>query len=113
MARPPQLTGTSGRATILDVAAAAGVSRQTVTRAVNGLPGISDATKGRVLAAAEQLDYRPSRFGRGARVGRHPPARAARRRPPEPVLAGTRRRGPPAGGRARLERDARRRRSRR
>ena len=65
MARPPQLTGTSGRATILDVAAAAGVSRQTVTRAVNGLPGISDATKGRVLAAAEQLDYRPSRFGRG------------------------------------------------
>ncbi|MBM7474787.1 LacI family DNA-binding transcriptional regulator [Curtobacterium herbarum] len=65
MARPPQLTGTGGRATILDVAAAAGVSRQTVTRAVNGLPGISTATKERVLAAAAALDYRPSRFGRG------------------------------------------------
>lgn len=65
MARPPQLTGAGGRATILDVAAAAGVSRQTVTRAVNGLPGISDATKERVLTAAAALDYRPSRFGRG------------------------------------------------
>ncbi|WP_343892835.1 LacI family DNA-binding transcriptional regulator, partial [Curtobacterium herbarum] len=42
-----------------------GVSRQTVTRAVNGLPGISTATKERVLAAAAALDYRPSRFGRG------------------------------------------------
>ncbi|GAA1494610.1 LacI family DNA-binding transcriptional regulator [Curtobacterium herbarum] len=36
-----------------------------MTRAVNGLPGISTATKERVLAAAAALDYRPSRFGRG------------------------------------------------
>jgi len=53
------------RATINDVAAAAGVSRQTVTRAMNGMPGINPATKDRVLAAAKQLRYRPSRFGRG------------------------------------------------
>jgi DNA-binding LacI/PurR family transcriptional regulator len=59
------VSGTTGRATILDVAAAAGVSRQTVTRAVNDLPGISTATRQRVLAAADALDYRPSRFGRG------------------------------------------------
>ncbi|WP_420362553.1 LacI family DNA-binding transcriptional regulator [Curtobacterium aetherium] len=65
MARPARLSGAGGRATILDVAAAAGVSRQTVTRAVNDLPGISVATRQRVLAAAEALDYRPSRFGRG------------------------------------------------
>lgn len=52
-------------ATIHDVAAAAGVSRQTVTRAMNAMPGISAATRERVLAAARELSYRPSRFGRG------------------------------------------------
>ncbi|MET3450057.1 LacI family DNA-binding transcriptional regulator [Curtobacterium sp. 1544] len=73
MAGPPRLTdpvpAPGGRATIIDVAAAAGVSRQTVTRAMNGMSGISAATKQRVLAAAEQLDYRPSRFGRGLVTG--------------------------------------------
>ncbi|WP_205708558.1 substrate-binding domain-containing protein [Kineococcus siccus] len=59
-------------ATIKDVAAAAGVSRQTVTRAVNAMPGINDATRERVLAAARELGYRPSRFGRGLVV---PPTR--------------------------------------
>ena len=59
----------SARATIHDVAAAAGVSRQTVTRAMNGLYGISPSTKERVLAAAAALDYRPSRFGRGLVTG--------------------------------------------
>lgn len=52
------------RATILDVAKAAGVSRQTVTRAMNDLPGISAETRDRVLAAGERLGYRPSRFAR-------------------------------------------------
>ncbi len=52
-------------ATILDVAAAAGVSRQTVTRAMNDMPGINPATRQRVLDAARELHYRPSRFGRG------------------------------------------------
>ncbi|PPF56567.1 LacI family transcriptional regulator [Rathayibacter sp. AY1C2] len=71
MARPPRLNGAEagGRATIHDVAAAAGVSRQTVTRAMNGMPGISEETKRRVLDAAEQLSYRPSRFGRGLVTG--------------------------------------------
>ncbi|MEZ0494341.1 LacI family DNA-binding transcriptional regulator [Kineococcus sp. TBRC 1896] len=53
------------RATIVDVARAAGVSRQTVTRAVNDMPGISPATRERVLAAAREVNYHPSRFGRG------------------------------------------------
>lgn len=62
------MTGGTGRraaATILDVAAAAGVSRQTVTRAMNDMPGISIATRARVLAAASELSYRPSRHARG------------------------------------------------
>ncbi|MGT2426503.1 LacI family DNA-binding transcriptional regulator [Amnibacterium kyonggiense] len=68
MAGPPGLNR-PGRATILDVAAAAGVSRQTVTRAMNGMAGISAETKERVLASAEALGYRPSRFGRGLVLG--------------------------------------------
>lgn len=51
--------------TVNDVGAEAGVSRQTVTRAMNNMPGISAATRERVLAAAHRLNYRPSRFGRG------------------------------------------------
>ncbi|WP_380170015.1 LacI family DNA-binding transcriptional regulator [Kineococcus sp. DHX-1] len=53
------------RATIVDVARAAGVSRQTVTRAVNDMPGINPVTRERVLAAVRELNYHPSRFGRG------------------------------------------------
>lgn len=54
-----------GRATILDVAAAAGVSRQTVTRAMNDMTGISQATRERVQRIAAELGYTPSRFAKG------------------------------------------------
>jgi DNA-binding LacI/PurR family transcriptional regulator len=53
------------RATILDVAAAAGVSRQTVTRAMNDMSGISQATRERVQELARELGYTPSRFAKG------------------------------------------------
>lgn len=53
------------RATIHDVAKLAGVSRQTVSRAVNDKGEIDPGTKERVLEAARLLDYRPSRFARG------------------------------------------------
>ena len=43
------------RATILDVAAATGVWRQSVTRAVNEMPGISEATRQRVQQLAAEL----------------------------------------------------------
>ncbi|MFC8597124.1 MULTISPECIES: LacI family DNA-binding transcriptional regulator [unclassified Isoptericola] len=62
-------TGGAKRPTVLDVAARAGVSRQTVTRAMNDMPGISVATKKRVMTAAKELRYRPSRFGRGLVLG--------------------------------------------
>ncbi|MFG6200334.1 LacI family DNA-binding transcriptional regulator [Nonomuraea sp. JJY05] len=52
------------RVTINDVAQAAGVSRQTVTRAINGMGEINEQTKQRVLEACERLGYRPSRFAR-------------------------------------------------
>lgn len=52
------------RVTILDVAAEAGVSRQTVSRAMNDTDDINGATRRRVLDAAERLGYRPSRFAR-------------------------------------------------
>ncbi|MFJ3796196.1 LacI family DNA-binding transcriptional regulator [Streptomyces sp. NPDC090088] len=57
--------GPRRRATIHDVARLAGVSRQTVSRAVNDKGEIDPVTKERVLEAARLLDYRPSRFARG------------------------------------------------
>jgi LacI family transcriptional regulator len=57
----------AGRATILDVASLAGVSRQTVSRAINDKGEIDPATKERVLEAARTLDYRPSRHAQGLR----------------------------------------------
>jgi LacI family transcriptional regulator len=53
------------RATIHDVARLAGVSRQTVSRAVNDKAEIDPATKERILDAVRVLGYRPSRFARG------------------------------------------------
>lgn len=52
------------RATIVDVAARAGVSTATVSRVLSG-PGSARApTRERVLAAARELDYRPSGIAR-------------------------------------------------
>ncbi|MGW5721162.1 LacI family DNA-binding transcriptional regulator [Amycolatopsis sp. NPDC003865] len=53
------------RVTIHDVARSAGVSRQTVSRALNDKAEIDGTTKQRVLDAARELGYRPSRFARG------------------------------------------------
>ncbi|MEU9288540.1 LacI family DNA-binding transcriptional regulator [Streptomyces sp. NPDC048275] len=55
----------SRRVTIDDVARTAGVSRQTVSRALNDKGEIGVSTKQRVLDAALALGYRPSRFARG------------------------------------------------
>ncbi len=51
--------------TIDDVAKYAGVSRQTVSRAINNMNGISKTTRTKVLAAIKELGYRPSRLARG------------------------------------------------
>jgi len=57
-------------ATIIDVARAAGISRQTVTRALNDMPDVSASTRDRVLDAARRLNYRPNRAAQGLVRGR-------------------------------------------
>ena len=53
------------RVTIEDVAREAGVSRQTVSRAINAKDEISAETRDRVLRAVKALGYRPSSVARG------------------------------------------------
>ncbi|MFI7585747.1 LacI family DNA-binding transcriptional regulator [Spongisporangium articulatum] len=48
------------RPTMRDVAALAGVSLKTVSRVVNGEPGVSALLSQRVRGAIEQLDFRPN-----------------------------------------------------
>jgi DNA-binding LacI/PurR family transcriptional regulator len=48
----------SGKATSFDIAYRAGVSQPTVSRALRGSPQVSEATRQRVLAVAQQLNYK-------------------------------------------------------
>lgn len=52
------------RVTIKDVAQAAGVSTQTVSRVMNKFSYVSDATRHRVEEVVEQMGYRPSTLAR-------------------------------------------------
>jgi len=58
------------RATISDVAAAAGVSKTTVSHVLSGLGRINAETRRRTMEAVEKLNYRPSMMARGLRTGR-------------------------------------------
>jgi DNA-binding LacI/PurR family transcriptional regulator len=49
---------------VREVAAVAGVSRQTVSRVMNQHPSIRESTRQRVLAAMEELQFRPNRAAR-------------------------------------------------
>ncbi|MTV25105.1 LacI family DNA-binding transcriptional regulator [Nitriliruptoraceae bacterium ZYF776] len=53
-----------------DVAALAGVSQMTVSRVVNGRPGVRDETRTRVLAAMRELGYQPNSAARALVTGR-------------------------------------------
>jgi LacI family transcriptional regulator len=57
------------QATIYDVAEAAGVSHQTVSRFLRGFEGIRPATKQRVVDALEKLNYRPNLSARSLTTG--------------------------------------------
>jgi len=54
----------SNRPTIKQVAAAAGVSTQTVSRVMNDRPDVSPETRERVLGVIEEMGYQPSALAR-------------------------------------------------
>lgn len=55
------------RPTSFDIAALAGVSQPTVSRALSGNPSVSEQTRRRVLEAAEQLHYKVDKNASGLR----------------------------------------------
>ena len=55
------MTGHTGSVNIRDVARAAGVSYQTVSRVINGHPNVRPSTLRKVLEAIESLAYSPNR----------------------------------------------------
>ncbi|GAA3293390.1 LacI family DNA-binding transcriptional regulator [Dactylosporangium vinaceum] len=59
-----------GRPTIRDVAAAAGVSKGTVSFTLNGRAGVAEETRQRVLEAAEALGWTPSHQARALSASR-------------------------------------------
>ena len=62
---PPPGEPASGKPpTIVDVAAAAGVSKSTVSNVVRGADDVATATRERVLAAIELLGYTPNAIAR-------------------------------------------------
>jgi DNA-binding LacI/PurR family transcriptional regulator len=58
------MPGPRRRPTIDDVAERAGVSSAAVSFAMNGRPGVGEETRERILAAAEELGWRPSAHAR-------------------------------------------------
>jgi DNA-binding LacI/PurR family transcriptional regulator len=58
---------TQRRPTSFDIAALAGVSQPTVSRALSGSPSVSEVTRRRVLDAAEQLHYKVDKNASGLR----------------------------------------------
>jgi DNA-binding LacI/PurR family transcriptional regulator len=58
---------TQRRPTSFDIAALAGVSQPTVSRALSGNPAVSEETRRRVLDAAEQLHYKVDKNASGLR----------------------------------------------
>ena len=60
---------TPGRPTLADVAALAGVSLKTASRAMNEEYGVAQPTAERVFAAARELGFRPNRLAQSLAGG--------------------------------------------
>jgi DNA-binding LacI/PurR family transcriptional regulator len=58
------------RPTILDIAERTGVTKAAVSLALNGQPGVSAATRARILAIAREIGYQPSSAARALTAGR-------------------------------------------
>ena len=52
------------RITIYDIARELGISPSTVTRGINGKPGVGEALRGRILETAERMGYRTNRIAK-------------------------------------------------
>ena len=59
-----------GEVTIKDIAEQTGVSYATVSRTLNHLTGVSPATRDKVLAAAEEMGYRPNIHARSLKTNK-------------------------------------------
>jgi LacI family transcriptional regulator len=66
----PAAGGRRSVATVTDVAALAGVSVGTVSKAMNGRGQLRDSTRRRVLDAAKELGFQPNALARGLLEGR-------------------------------------------
>jgi DNA-binding LacI/PurR family transcriptional regulator len=58
------------RPTIADIARRAGVTKAAVSFALNGQPGVSAATRERILAIAAELEFQPNSAARALTAGR-------------------------------------------
>jgi LacI family transcriptional regulator len=70
MSRPASAKKRPQTVTMQDVADLVSVSKQTVSAVINNKPGITEATRERVLAAIEQLGYRLDHTAQSLRTGR-------------------------------------------
>lgn len=62
-------SGAPKRVTISDIAERVGVTAGAVSMAINGKPGVSDATRERILRVADELNWRPSHVARSLMGG--------------------------------------------
>src|SRR5947207_15350300 len=56
--------------TLADIARPLGVSKMTVSRAINNHPEISTETRARILDTAQRMNYRPNQFARALTTNR-------------------------------------------
>jgi LacI family transcriptional regulator, galactose operon repressor len=56
--------------TLADIARSLGVSKMTVSRAINNHPEISPETRARILEAAQRMNYRPNQYARALTTNR-------------------------------------------
>ncbi len=68
--RCEQRSSQRARTTIKDIAERAGVSKGAVSYALNGRPGVSDETRDRILAIADELGWYPNRAARALSASR-------------------------------------------
>lgn len=67
---PRDRNGLDRRTTISDVSDALGLTKGTVSRALNDYPDISESTRARVRSAADRMGYRPLSHAQAIKTGR-------------------------------------------